>query len=80
MTQVIEIKVPDIGDFSDIPVVEVLVAAGDPVEDGTTIDAFALAGGAIPGSRAGRARLSGADGSDPEQLALSLAAPGFQWV
>ena len=28
----IEIKVPDIGDFSEIPVVEVLVAAGDPVE------------------------------------------------
>ena len=32
MTQLIEIKVPDIGDFSDIPVVEVLVAAGDLVE------------------------------------------------
>jgi pyruvate dehydrogenase E2 component (dihydrolipoamide acetyltransferase) len=36
MTAVIEIKVPDIGDFSGIPVIEVLVAAGDPVkaEDG----------------------------------------------
>ncbi len=32
MTQLIEIKVPDIGDFSDIPVVEVLVEAGDAVE------------------------------------------------
>ncbi len=32
MTQLIEIKVPDIGDFSDIPVVEVLVAVGDSVE------------------------------------------------
>jgi len=28
----IEIKVPDIGDFSDIPVIEVLVAVGDSVE------------------------------------------------
>lgn len=32
MTQLIEIKVPDIGDFSDIPVVEVLVEVGDSVE------------------------------------------------
>jgi len=32
VTQLIEIKVPDIGDFSDIPVVEVLVAVGDSVE------------------------------------------------
>ena len=28
----IEIRVPDIGDFSDIPVIEVLVAAGDSVD------------------------------------------------
>ncbi len=32
MTKQIEIRVPDIGDFSDIPVIEVLVAVGDPVE------------------------------------------------
>ncbi|HEY5775097.1 MAG TPA: dihydrolipoyllysine-residue acetyltransferase [Xanthomonadales bacterium] len=32
MTKQIEIKVPDIGDFSDIPVIEVLVAVGDSVE------------------------------------------------
>lgn len=32
MTTQIEIKVPDIGDFSDIPVIEVLVAVGDAVE------------------------------------------------
>ena len=32
MANQIEIKVPDIGDFSDIPVIEVLVAAGDRVE------------------------------------------------
>ena len=32
MTTQIEIKVPDIGDFSDIPVIELLVAVGDSVE------------------------------------------------
>ena len=32
MTTQIEIKVPDIGDFSDIPVIEVLVAVGDSVD------------------------------------------------
>jgi pyruvate dehydrogenase E2 component (dihydrolipoamide acetyltransferase) len=36
VSKTIEIKVPDIGDFRDIPVIEVLVAAGDQVnaEDG----------------------------------------------
>ena len=32
MANTIEIRVPDIGDFTDIPVVEVLVSAGDRVE------------------------------------------------
>lgn len=32
MAELIEVKVPDIGDFSDIPVIEVLVSAGDTVE------------------------------------------------
>jgi len=32
VTQRIEIKVPDIGDFSDIPVIEVLVATGEVVD------------------------------------------------
>ena len=32
MTKAIEIRVPDIGDFTDIPVVEVLVKAGDRVD------------------------------------------------
>ncbi|MGD9020435.1 MAG: dihydrolipoyllysine-residue acetyltransferase [Lysobacterales bacterium] len=31
MTQQLEVKVPDIGDFSDIPVIEVLVTAGETV-------------------------------------------------
>jgi len=32
MTQIIEIKVPDVGDFQDIPIIEVLVKPGDTVE------------------------------------------------
>ena len=32
MSQRLEVRVPDIGDFTDIPVIEVLVAAGDAVE------------------------------------------------
>ncbi len=32
MTTQTEIKVPDLGDFSDIPVIEILVAVGDSVE------------------------------------------------
>lgn len=32
MTNQIEIKVPDIGDFSDIPVIEILVAVGESVD------------------------------------------------
>src|SRR5579863_2049384 len=32
MSQAIEVKVPDIGDYKDIPVIEVLVKAGDSVE------------------------------------------------
>src|SRR5258706_16302435 len=31
MSNVIEVKVPDIGDFKNIPVIEVLVKAGDSV-------------------------------------------------
>jgi pyruvate dehydrogenase E2 component (dihydrolipoamide acetyltransferase) len=32
MPQTVEVKVPDIGDFTDIPVIEVLVKAGDSVK------------------------------------------------
>ena len=32
MSQTIEIKVPDIGDYKDVPVIEVLVKAGDKIE------------------------------------------------
>src|SRR5574343_2048236 len=32
MSQLIEIKVPDIGDFSDVPVIELFVKAGDTIK------------------------------------------------
>jgi dihydrolipoamide dehydrogenase len=31
MADLVEVKVPDIGDFSDVPIIEVLVSPGDPV-------------------------------------------------
>ena len=37
MTQTIDIKVPDIGDFKDVPVIEVLVAPGDTIEKETSL-------------------------------------------
>lgn len=32
MTQIVEIKVPDVGDFKEIPVIEILVKSGETVE------------------------------------------------
>ncbi|MGB7988587.1 MAG: biotin/lipoyl-containing protein, partial [Candidatus Methylophosphatis roskildensis] len=32
MSQIIEVKVPDIGDFNDVPVIDVLVKPGDVVK------------------------------------------------
>ena len=37
MTQVVEIKIPDIGDFKDVSVIEILVAPGDVVEKETSL-------------------------------------------
>lgn len=37
MTRIIEIKVPDIGDFKNVPIIEVLVAPGDTVEKETAL-------------------------------------------
>ena len=34
MSKLIDIKVPDIGDYKDVPVIEVLVKAGDKVQSG----------------------------------------------
>ncbi len=38
MTDTIDIRVPDIGDFDDVEVIEVLVAAGDPDLLGLEVD------------------------------------------
>ena len=32
MSDIVEVKVPDIGDFKDVPVIEVLVKVGDVVK------------------------------------------------
>src|SRR5207344_3481463 len=32
MANLIDVKVPDIGEFSDVPVIEVLVQPGDPIK------------------------------------------------
>jgi dihydrolipoamide dehydrogenase len=37
MAQLIEIKVPDIGDFKDVPVIEILVKPGETVEKETSL-------------------------------------------
>ena len=37
MTQLIEIKVPDVGDFKEVPVIEILVHPGDNVEKETSL-------------------------------------------
>ena len=37
MAEIVKICVPDIGDFSDVPIVEIPVAPGDMVADGDTI-------------------------------------------
>lgn len=37
MTNLIEITVPDIGDFQDVPVIEIPVAIGDEITEGDTI-------------------------------------------
>ncbi|KAB2922164.1 MAG: dihydrolipoyl dehydrogenase, partial [Dechloromonas sp.] len=32
MSQIIEVKVPDIGDFSDVPVIDLFVKVGDSIK------------------------------------------------
>lgn len=32
MTQIVDVNVPDVGDFTDIPIIEILVKPGDSVE------------------------------------------------
>src|SRR5450631_1553875 len=56
MSNVFEIKVPDIGDFKDVPVIEIFVKVGDKVSEGNIIMALdtgdAGAAAAAPGAAA----------------------------
>ena len=57
MSQIIEVKVPDIGDFKDVPIIDLCVKVGDTVKaedalvtlesDKATIDIPSPAGGVI---------------------------------
>ena len=57
MSQIIEVKVPDIGDYKDVPVIEVMVKPGDVVQaedalvtlesDKATMDVPAPAAGTV---------------------------------
>ena len=57
MSQIIEVKVPDIGDFKDVPIIDIAVKVGDTVaaedalltleSDKATIDVPSPAGGVI---------------------------------
>ena len=71
MPQTVEVKVPDIGDFTDVPVIEVLVKAGDSVkaedslvtlESGQGNDGRALAFRGCGQGREGQARRQGQRG------------------
>ena len=81
----IEVKVPDIGDFKDVPVIEVLVKPGDAVKaedslvtlesDKATMDVPSPAAGAVEevkvkvGDKVGRGR------GDPARSTAAAAAP-----
>ena len=47
MSQTVEVKVPDIGDFSDIPVIEIGVKVGDTINRHTGESTDLLGGGKI---------------------------------
>ena len=74
MSQLIEVKVPDIGDFKDVPVIEVSVKVGDTVKiddplltlesDKATME--------VPSSAAGVAA-----SPDAAPVPEAVTAPGF---
>src|SRR5690242_14517640 len=57
MSNLVEVKVPDIGDFSDVPVIDVFVKAGDTIKvddaivtlesDKATMDVPSTVGGVV---------------------------------
>jgi dihydrolipoamide dehydrogenase len=66
MSRVIEVRVPDLGDFHDVDVVEVLVAAGDPVSAGQSLITLESdkASMDIPSTHAGRVESLGVSVGD----------------
>ena len=56
MTELVKLTVPDLGDFADVEVIEVLVSAGDTVavEDGLITLETDKASMDVPASHAGR--------------------------
>ncbi len=55
MSQIVEVKVPDIGDFKGVDVIEVLVKPGDTIAPEDSLIVLetdkAVHGGAFPGGR-----------------------------
>ena len=47
MAQLTEIKLPDIGDFKDIPVIEVLVKPGEKIQPGQIYESNSVLLGAL---------------------------------
>ncbi len=43
MSVIIDVKVPDIGDFENVEVIEALVAPGDRIEQGSSLITIAAA-------------------------------------
>ena len=79
MTDVIEVKVPDIGDFSDVDVIEVHVAAGDKIatEDSLITRETEKAAMDVPSPAAGRVEemlISVGDKASEGTVILKLAA------
>ena len=61
MAAVTEVKVPDIGDFKDVPVIEVLVKPGDTVEAGGSARHAGIGQGDDGRAGAGRGHREGSD-------------------
>ena len=69
MTQLLEIKVPDIGDFKDVAVIEVMVKVGEviAVDTGLIMVESDKASMEIPSTHAGRAGIGPEMRHDPLQ-------------
>ncbi len=69
MSNVVEVKVPDIGDFKDVPVIEVLVKVGDTVDGRGFADHPGIGQGDHGRALAGIRRGQGAEGQVGDKIA-----------